>query len=168
VAVSSSGSIREQLHPQLAQLWKLEPLHSASGELLTPESNMSVLTSRGGQCFAYIVGDTTGLRAELDILLLRPRHPRTPIVVGGDIDNRIKTLLDGLRCPASDQEVDPTGRPSSPNDPTFVLLQDDRLVSRLNIETDRWLADDRSPDDVRLVIRVTTKAERTIFLNALW
>jgi hypothetical protein len=64
--------------------------------------------------------------------------------------------------------VDPTGRPSSPNDPAFLLLQDDRLVSRLNIETDRWLADDRSPDDVRLVIRVTTKAERTIFLNALW
>jgi hypothetical protein len=139
VAVSSSGSIREQLHPQLAQLWKLEPLHSASGELLTPESNMSVLTSRGGQCFAYIVGDTTGLRAELDILLLRPRHPRTPIVVGGDIDNRIKTLLDGLRCPASDQEVDPTGRPSSPNDPTFVLLQDDRLVSgSTSRPTDGW------------------------------
>ena len=47
--VEQRQRIREQLHPQLAQLWKLEPLHSASGELLTPESNMSVLTSRGGQ-----------------------------------------------------------------------------------------------------------------------
>lgn len=98
--IAQRQRIREHLHPQLAELWGREPLSAHADKMLRLDSNYSVLTMLGGQCFASIVSEATGLGVELDILLLRRQHPRAPIVVGGDIDNRIKTLLDGLRCPA--------------------------------------------------------------------
>jgi hypothetical protein len=53
----------------------------------------------------------------------------------GDLDNRLKTLLDALSVPNQDQVIpDPTI-----DDPIHCLLEDDSLVSGLEIETRRLL-----------------------------
>ena len=79
----------------------------------------------------------------------------------GDIDNRLKTLFDALRVPGVPQEIASNTRPSSANEPHFTLLEDDALIARINVETDRLLAAP-DPSQVRLIIRVNIRASRVI------
>jgi hypothetical protein len=85
----------------------------------------------------------------------------------GDIDGRVKTLLDGLRMPHQCSEVDGL-TPSDGEDPFFVLLEDDRVIYELNVTTDRLLVppDPEEPErDVVAVIRVRTRTFSGNFLN---
>jgi hypothetical protein len=97
---------------------------------------MGGLYSRGSLNFVPLVLEELCLRVSLDILFLRPdRHPL--IKEGGDIDNRLKTLFDALRLPDSNAGL---GGPSTPDeDPFFVLLKDDCLISDVRITTDNLL-----------------------------
>src|ERR1017187_1955041 len=73
------------------------------------------------------------------------------------IDNRIKVLFDGLRMPKASNEID--GAPQEGEDPFYCLLEDDSLITRVNVTTDRLLtpkADDERIHDVMLVIHVKT------------
>lgn len=147
--------IREAVEPQLRELWDHEPLLNYP-KFLRPsgESNeLSVLQTVGPHTFAPLVTKALCLQAELDILMLRPERPGGVITSGGDIDNRLKTLFDGLRVPTSLQEISANARPSSEEQPIFTLLQDDALLTRVNIETERLLNAD-GPEAVRLVMKV--------------
>ena len=77
---------------------------------------MSSLVDRHGHTFAAVVSRSLGLRAELDILMLRPSSPGD-LVNKGDIDNRLKTLLDGLSAPAQPSQVPDGMRATSKEDP---------------------------------------------------
>lgn len=161
---NSQQTIREALHPQLAELWKHEPLRDRL-DLLKPEgaTEISVLLQRSGQYFAALVHDNLHLTAELDVLLLRPESAAGPIV-RGDIDNRLKTLLDALAAPAHAQQVSSEARATSASAPLHTLLQDDRLITKVTVETDRLL--EPAPADWnRVVMRVTVKARRLIYGN---
>jgi hypothetical protein len=161
----SQQAIREALHPQLVELWKHEPLRDRS-DLLKPAgaTEISVLVERSGQFYAALVHDNLHLTAELDVLLLRPESAAGPIV-RGDIDNRLKTLLDALSAPAHAQQVPEGARPTSADDPLYTLLQDDRLITRVTVETDRLLAPVTEEDWNRVVIGVTVKVRRLIYGN---
>ena len=103
------------------------------------------------------------LTAELDVLLLRPESAAGPIV-RGDIDNRLKTLLDALSAPAHAQQVPEGARATSVDQPLHTLLQDDRLITRVTVETDRLL--ERAPTDWnRVILRVTVKTRRLTYGN---
>ena len=104
------------------------------------------------------------LLAEIDILMLRPELPGRHRNEWGDIDNRLKTLFDALRVPGVPQEIASNTRPSSANEPHFTLLEDDALIARINVETDRLLAAP-DPSQVRLIIRVDIRASRVILDN---
>ena len=52
-----------------------------------------------GNRFVPLVSKAGGFTCSLDILFLRRDDPEGPIESGGDIDNRLKVLLDGLRMP---------------------------------------------------------------------
>ena len=161
--------IREGLEAQLKELWQHPPLSwSDTRDRLKPEKNeedLSILVTKFGHTFAPLVTDKWALRAELDILMLRPSPPGEIVVHGGDIDNRLKTLFDALSAPAQKQQITDEMRPTSEEDPLFVLLEDDALITRVNVETDRLL-DPPDPDIVRLFIRVTTHVTRAMFANA--
>jgi len=68
----------------------------------------------------------------------------------GDIDNRLKTLLDSLSIPSVQQ---------LPRDPEtdsdvrlYCLLEDDRLVTRVDVRNDRLLTvSDHSRDTIVLI-----------------
>jgi hypothetical protein len=74
----------------------------------------------------------------LDILFLR-HDPPGSVVHAGDLDNRIKTLIDALRKPQGAIELRGNETPTDDEDPFFCLLEDDKLVTGLTVESDRYL-----------------------------
>lgn len=95
------------------------------------------------------------LRRELDILLFRRQELGHLVQHGGDLDNRLKTLLDALRMPTA-QEIPPGDAPGAGEQPFHCLLEDDALVSKVSVETERWL--ENAPDGhVALVISVVAR-----------
>jgi hypothetical protein len=59
--------------------------------------------------------------------------------------------------PGVPQEIASNTRPSSANEPHFILLEDDALIPRINVETDQLLA---APDPSQ--VRVNIRASRVI------
>lgn len=115
-------------------------------------------TTVSGHNFLPLVRSSLYLTCTLDILFLRKQPPGSVVSHGGDLDNRIKTLFDGLRMPTKD-EVRGAGLIEA--DPFHCLLEDDQLVSSLTVHTDRLLTRPDSPaDDVRLIIDVVVSPTR--------
>lgn len=99
-----------------------------------------------GYSFVPLVREQMSLQCNLDILLLRRDMPGG-VLHAGDIDNRIKTLIDGLRMPKSVNELSPAySQPSFGEDPFYVLMEEDKLVSGFSVETDLLLAPSKSPN----------------------
>jgi len=101
----------------------------------------------------------------LEILFLRRDNPGYLIASGGDIDNRIKVLFDGLRMPNTVAELG--GIPLEPDeDPFFCLLEDDNLITSVSVTTDRLLIpqdSDEKPHDVHLIIHTTVLNPSALF-----
>ena len=80
----------------------------------------------------------------------------------GDIDNRIKTLFDGLRMPSSDE----MRSESLDDDPFYCLLENDSLITDFAVHTDRLLTKpEGSVNEVSLVIEVSVKIMRAGMFN---
>jgi hypothetical protein len=89
-------------------------------------------------------------------LYLRPALPGSLITEAGDIDNKLKTLFDALKMPNRKQELGTYRLPSDDENPFYVLLEEDKLISRVSVETDILLQLTRfDPNETRLVITVT-------------
>ncbi|GAA4420997.1 hypothetical protein [Acidovorax lacteus] len=155
---SHKWDIRRALHPQLERLWQTRPLADLAASLLAPPQpdSSSVLVEKGGLLFAPLVTQRLDLYAELSVLLFRQQPRGTLITDGGDLDNRLKTLLDGLRVPHGSLE----GRrelPATPDPrPLFCLLEDDALVTKVSVESEQLLRPAR-PDEVVAIISVHVK-----------
>ena len=152
-------SIRKVFHPQLQNLWNQVPLstHQKYLERSKDPNELSILKEVGAFAFAPLVTEKLRMVAELNILFLRPEPPGAIITQGGDIDNRIKTLLDAFKVPAQPNSLPKAAIPEIHETPFFCLLEDDNLITNLNIETDRLLDSSNSPNEVVLIIRVKTK-----------
>jgi hypothetical protein len=70
----------------------------------------------------------------------------------GDLDGRVKTLIDGLRLPQQLAEV--PGGPLEDEDPFFVLLEDDRLIYDFAVTTDRLLVPPEPDEPYRDVVAI--------------
>lgn len=164
--VEDKHRIRRELHPQLRELWKDDPrLRNYIDRKHDRRSSrlwFDVLADEYARCgyrFLPLVGGAAGDEAcALDILFLRRDQPGGLIKSGGDIDNRIKVLLDALRVPGPCSEVagDP---PTADEDPLFCLLTDDKLITEIRIVTDRLLtpiASEGHEHDVQLIIHART------------
>lgn len=119
-----------------------------------------------GNRFVPLVSEQGGFTCSLDILFLRRDAPGGVIGDGGDIDNRIKVLLDGLRMPIDVKELG--GYQISPidEDPFYCLLEDDRLITRISVTTDRLIVPKGPTEDVNdvmLVIHVTVVNPSALF-----
>jgi hypothetical protein len=167
--VANLHAIRMQLHPQIKELWQYPPLSPEPREKWLREStspgDYGILERANGVPFIPLISRRNDLTCELDITLLRQQAPGQLLGDGGDIDNRMKTLLDGLRKPSTGeaQQVPITPRPD--NDPIHCLLQDDALVTRLNVDTDRLLRPTSSKFDLVAIIQVTVVLTRVTFGN---
>jgi hypothetical protein len=176
--------IRKQLHKQLRVLWgdhralksKLVARQSVSGydgeeaaliRLAEMQTDPKIEVERIADKFAHhgyrfvpLIREPEGIACSLDILFLRRDNPGNLVRSGGDIDNRLKVLLDALRMPKDLSEL--AGfPPDQGEDPFFCLLEDDVLINDISVTTDRLLVpkeDEEHINDVMLVIHVTAKA----------
>lgn len=111
--------------------------------------------------FVPLVRADISLICSLNILFLRRDIPGS-VVSAGDLDNRLKTLIDALRRPQSANELRGNETPDVGEDPFYVLLEDDRLITQLSVETDTLLdppagLGERDRRQVRLIITVDLK-----------
>lgn len=154
--------IRRALHPQLQRLWRTPPLKDVADTLLALPARAgrpSVVMEKDGLRFAPLVTRALDLYAEVSVLLFRQQPRGTLITDGGDIDNRLKTLLDGLRIPRGANEGRQE-RPEVPDpDPFFCLLEDDSLVTKVTVESEQLLRP-AQPDEVLAIISVHVKKTR--------
>lgn len=156
--------IRRALHPQLKELWRTHPALDGYANLVSRKSGEEedssdalFLTEIQGNDFATLVHPRYMLYAELDILMLRPEAPGAVISQAGDIDNQLKTLFDALRRPTDQSEVPSSWSPTVDETPLYCLLEDDKLITKVSVETDRLLIPDANSKEVQLTIRVTMK-----------
>jgi len=123
---------------------------------------------RCGKTFIPLLTAHRGLACALDILFLRRDAPGR-VIQGGDIDNRLKVLFDGLRIPVDCGEIPNSWIPEENEKPLFCLLDDDKIITTLNVTTDRLLSpmgDGEAVNDVELIIKVS--AIITDFEKAPW
>jgi hypothetical protein len=167
--VHEKQQIRLQLHPQLKALWQDHPgLRSWGRSDETGRIYSEILADnyeRCGRRFLPLVTEAGGLACSLEILFLRRDQPGGLIISGGDIDNRIKTLLDALQVPKECDQVPKEWMPSEDENPLYCLMEDDKLINDLTVTTDRLLSprrNDESEHDVVLIIHV-----KTIIVNNL-
>lgn len=128
-------------------------------------NNIGNRYARGKFRFVPLVEEETCLRVSIDILFLRPdQHPL--IKQGGDIDNRLKHLFDAFRVPDTTDGLG--GAPALSEDPFFVFLHDDSLISEIRVSTGNLLmlpqTQKLDAKETFLVINVKLKPkERTAF-----
>lgn len=154
--------IRTALHPQLKELWGGDNYLRKYwiGREKDGRTWADALADNYKRCdlrFLPLIGSEAGDDAcALDILFLRRDHPGGLVESGGDIDNRMKVLLDALQIP---KDCSGISLPTPDEDPFFCLLTDDSLITELKITTDRLLtplAEGERIHDVHLVIHVRT------------
>jgi len=153
--------IRRVMHAQLKELMKASHMNKGGppDEIVTydyVERGLCCERNVGAFKFAGLVNEKMHLVAELSILLLRPEASGVIVTRGGDIDNRLKTLLDSLRIPQKN-DLPKNDSPKDGETPFYCLLEDDKLITRLDIVSERLLEPGSEPPDVNLMIRVQTK-----------
>jgi hypothetical protein len=160
--------IRAVFHKQLRTLWAVAPsLRGASDgraevyttegkDLATDPVELAKKHSHFGFNFVPLVTQELDLLCSIEIFLLRPDRPGS-VVWAGDIDNRIKTLLDAMRIPEADEGYSQTA-PTNDEKPFYCLLEEDKLITKVSVETDRLLEPVSGDNaDVRLFIKVGIK-----------
>jgi hypothetical protein len=175
-SVKEKQDIRREFHIQLAELWKQEPLSSRAQDsrvllknVVTydmPPTNSTLVVQRvDGFQFVPLVSSKLYLVAELDITFLRPEPPGCIVTQGGDIDNRLKTLFDALRMPKESKEIPRGDAPGVSENPFYCLLEDDNLITKVAVRTDRLLKPCDDSSFVDLLIAVRTKITRMCWDN---
>ena len=152
-------AIRKALHPQLERLWSQEPLSAGAAEWLAfpaAPNTTSIIVERGSVRIAPLVTARLRLFAEVSILIFRQQARGDLISNEGDIDNRLKTLIDGLRIPRVAQEARLAAIGETIPSPFFCLLEDDALITKVSVESEQMLRP--SPqEDVLAIISVVVK-----------
>jgi hypothetical protein len=154
-------------------LWRTHPALVTSSSWISQDSNSAdsddgqglLLNEINGNSFASLVHPNLHLYAELDILVLRPENPGALISHSGDIDNQLKTLFDALRRPVDASEIPSAWSPAEDERPLHCLLDDDKLITRVSVDTDRLLVPEVDPKEVHVTIRVSIKGTSATWGN---
>ncbi len=157
-------NLRQHFHQQLKELYNQPPLNYYWQSQLNPTdrpdlSPLRIAIRRSIDSFEFLplVHSAWYLAAGLRITLLRPEPPGKIVTQSGDIDNRLKTLLDALKVP-DPGSLPKNASPGINEAPFFCLLQDDNLITDLEVVTDRLLAPSTSnPSVVVLLVNVQIK-----------
>lgn len=152
--------IRRELSPQLEYLWQTHPAlkvlrregaRHRPGTILYVDPDLSPreMATEYPESFEYLVDpiivgpkqylplvrQSLSLGCEVSILFLRQDEAGKLVTQGGDLDGRMKCLLDALRMPSVAEQ----SRALPAEDLLHCLMEGDELVTRLDIESDRLL-----------------------------
>lgn len=165
VKARDKHEIRKHFHKQLKVLWSEPPLKGLEKYQLsetTPagyEKEFCFEKKVGNFQFVPLIRQNLDLIAEIDILLLRSEPLGGIVNNSGDIDNRLKTLFDGLRCPSDEQQIKGI-EPDENEKPFYCLLEDDKLITRVSVTTKRLLDSDLGKDEVKLILSIFLKSTK--------
>jgi hypothetical protein len=172
-------------HPALRTVWEDRHYPKKGGATLTqvhhlhpgPATNHPRVLNAGGPIdlldlcepidkhgawFRPLVRESYALHCGLKVTFLRQEAPGK-VYQAGDLDGRMKTLLDALAMPQHKEQI--LGK-ATKFDPIFCLLEDDNLISGLQIESERLLTDKSNPQDyVRLNIEVDVRVRQATIYN---
>ncbi len=162
--------IRQALLPQLRQQWSIEPplrnlaqrTETVGGP--TGLQRLGRKFSRGSFEFVPLVMREYDLVAYLEVVLQRHERPGSVLQSGGDMDNRLKTLFDSLSIPVHDNQIEGL-TPGLNENPFYCLLEDDSLVTGLEVRTERLLEPLSNPTDVRLSITAIVRPTQVTVQN---
>lgn len=150
---SHKHELRRAFHFQLRDLWQersfLREATTAGPVLGAPKGEEKLLKDKLEEIspvindyrFVPIVHEKLNLTCSLNVLMMRRDRPGNRpgrIFQSRDIDNRLKTLFDALKMPRDEGELG-YNRPCGDDNPLFVLLQKDELISHVSVETDDLL-----------------------------
>ncbi len=152
-------------HPQIKALWQYMPFSQCAKWLREnpPPGDYGIWERSNDVLFSPLISSKSHLMCELDVTLLRQQAPGQLLGEGGDIDNRMKTLLDALRKPSTQEAQTDAIAKRADDDPIHCLLQDDALVTRLNVEMDRLLRPAKDQFDLVAIVQVTVVLTRVTF-----
>jgi hypothetical protein len=156
-----------KFHPQIKALWRYKPLADFTHWLreTAPVGELAILERSNDALFAPLVTKRNDLACELSVTLLRQQAAGQLLGEGGDIDNRLKTLFDSLRMP-NPAEAKQAEIQTGADDPIHCLLQDDSLVTKVSVETDRLLRPGSDQFDLVAIVQVRVLTSgRTTFAN---
>lgn len=158
--------IRRELSPQFAELWNTHRslllaremayrpipgrgaarLVTGDGDQNTPRvlyeqrpdemEDLCKWLPVGNSRFKPLVRESMHLNCDIYFTFLRQGDPGMLVNQGGDLDGRLKTLLDALKMPSKDEM-----RAAGAEDPEdlYCLAESDALVVNLEFKTDRLL-----------------------------
>jgi hypothetical protein len=112
--------------------------------------------TRGRVPFVPLLNLAQDHACQLDITWFRRERAGDIVQSGGDLDNRLKNLLDGLSVPRNDNQVPKNAAPER----CYCLLEDDSMITKLAITTFQTLEPVVSGEEthVDLLIRVTPQS----------
>jgi hypothetical protein len=156
--------IRQQFHPQLRELWNQHPALLMLGGSPGRIDELAGQHDKFGFGFVPLVQAENAMACSLNIVLMRRGEPHRLFDGTGDLDNRVKNLIDALCVPKQATQLlhKVNGRqekilPTEDEEPFFCLMEDDKLVYDFRVETDRLLmpAEPNEPErDVFALIEV--------------
>ena len=172
--VAHKHSLRKHFHRQLRAIWQQHPvlMDYVAVKQKYPDAHMFEPYEREGFLWQPLVrGGMHSIVCRLDIMMLR--HGGKGGVLT-DIDNRLKTLFDALQMVDRPEQLplQPDGsraKPDTDESPFYVLLENDRFITALTVETDTLLEPVLDPgtgkfvpmeNAVRLFISVTARPYR--------
>jgi len=138
--------IRRYLHKQLVNAWNTKYPLKARQEVFSRSdkpthdpviwkgldtSQDEFIKHLNGKRYLPIVIESLALVCKLNILLL---SMGSNVMDTGDLDGRVKTILDALKMPKRDDYAE------GDEDPLFCLLEDDKSISDLRVTADLLMA----------------------------
>ena len=151
-------AIRQCFHQQLRELWKIEPYCRLT--TLTDKSNDhpdNLCVMREHYCFVPLVSTKLNMIASISLTLLSPHQAGKILTNGGDIDNRLKTLFDALSVPQNNQ-MSQLPEPSDSENPFYCVLEDDKLITEVNVATAQVFDPQLKQTEAILFLRVAVKS----------
>lgn len=179
--VDHKHEIRQVFHRQLRKLWDSTWLNEqkhgvyAGYEHISPDiplrDGLAERFKRGNYRFVPLVRETEALICSIDILFLRPDVPGS-LIKSADIDSRLKTLFDAFKMPVDSAQLGKYQQPSEDENPFYCLLEDDKLITHVSVETDMLLeptpaaiGKNALKNDARIVVDVKIRPYRVTWGN---
>ena len=175
--------LRKAFHPQLKRFWLAhQHLNSVKTHCFLKDSQergheLQLLSEQFADFFTVdsthfvpLAIQKLHLVCEIDVLLLVSPNS-AHLLARSDIDNRMKTLLDGLRMPQQKSELLNDLSAGSVQDPYYVLVEDDSQVSKLSVEYDTYLAAEQADianDIVSAIISVRIRPTLVTMTNNIY
>jgi hypothetical protein len=159
--------LRREFHRQLKELVDRKPMEPFK-RLVEAKHQRATLIDLGGFTFVPVITERLEHVATLSITFLTSEEPGRAVTQAGDLDNRLKTLLDALRVPKSVSELPKDDRPGVGETPFYCLLEDDALVSGLSVVSDRLLRPTADPSAAVLVIHVVPQTTASSIAEYRW